>query len=331
LGPTGAGKTVLLEAIAGIAPVRKGTVIVDGEEISRLPPERRGIGLVYQDYALFPHLTVEQNIRFGLRYEKRIGHDESEKRFKKLIAQLNLKDLLHRKPGTLSGGELQRTALARAMIIRPKILLLDEPLSAIDQTFREEIRRELQELHESTDTVFLMVTHDFRDAISLGTKAAVLHRGQIEQTGDILEIYRRPANRFVADFVGMGNILEARFSSDKTTAYAQGLEVLLPAGTALSGGTEYRYIAIRPEEIVLSTHPLDSSMRNHFRGTVTSIRDFGIAYEVRCAVVDGTAGDCTAYKTELVSHVTRGAILELKLEVGREVYLSWKATATHLL
>jgi molybdate/tungstate transport system ATP-binding protein len=367
MGPTGAGKTVLLEAIAGLAPLASGEVLLDGRDISTLPPEKRGIGLVYQDYALFPHLTVEQNIRFGLRYSHRRGLAEdgnessAEAYFHRLTKQLDLEHLLHRKPPTLSGGEAQRAALARALIIRPRLLLLDEPLSALDAAFREEIRKQLRYLHRETGTTFLMVTHDFHDALALGTRAAVIHNGRVEQTGSVREIYRRPASHFVARFVGMGNVLEARIDPSVGIAYAEGLEVVIaPAPREDSGltrglqesgfqesgpqdsepqvsgfrtgetgeekgtGTSVEksgFIAIRPEDIVLSRTALESSMRNHFRGRIESIRDYGIACEVRCRV--GT--------TELISHITRGSLLDLELEEGAEVYLSWKATATHIL
>jgi molybdate/tungstate transport system ATP-binding protein len=367
MGPTGAGKTVLLEAIAGLAPLASGEVLLDGRDISTLPPEKRGIGLVYQDYALFPHLTVEQNIRFGLRYSHRRGLAEdgnessAEAYFHRLTKQLDLEHLLHRKPPTLSGGEAQRAALARALIIRPRLLLLDEPLSALDAAFREEIRKQLRYLHRETGTTFLMVTHDFHDALALGTRAAVIHNGRVEQTGSVREIYRRPASHFVARFVGMGNVLEARIDPSVGIAYAEGLEVVIaPAPREDSGltrglqesgfqesgpqdsesqvsgfrtvetgeekgtGTSVEksgFIAIRPEDIVLSRTALESSMRNHFRGRIESIRDYGIACEVRCRVG----------ATELISHITRGSLLDLELEEGAEVYLSWKATATHIL
>lgn len=343
MGPTGAGKTVLLEAITGLAPLASGKVLLDGRDISTLPPEKRGIGLVYQDYALFPHLTVEQNIRFGLRYSPHgtsSGSEQNEDHeayFHRLTDQLDLGRLLHRKPYTLSGGEAQRTALARALIIRPRLLLLDEPLSALDVSFREEIRNQLRELHRETGTTFLMVTHDFHDALALGTRAAVIHNGRVEQTGSVREIYRRPASHFVANFVGMGNVLEARIDQTAGIARAEGLEVIIPADQVTDGrvtkaaaaATEAGrarsgFIAIRPEDIVLSRKPLKSSMRNHFLGRITTIRDYGIAYEVRCRV--GTPDS-----TELISHITRGSLLDLELEEGSEVYLSWKATATHIL
>lgn len=320
MGPTGAGKTVLLEAIAGIAPIREGAIFIHGKDVSRFPPERRGTGLVYQDYALFPHLTVEQNIRFGIRYTKNAGQLEVEHKFRELAVQLNLEHLLHRKPGTLSGGEAQRTALARAMITAPRLLLLDEPLSAIDQTFREEIRRNLADLHKNSGTTFIMVTHDFRDAISLGSRAAVLQQGKIEQVGEVREIYRRPANRFVAEFVGMGNILKIDVPPRGNPVRAEGLDVQVPETGKIGDGRGH-YIAIRPEDIVLSPRPLTSSMRNRYKGKIVSVRDFGIAYEVRCKVGD----------TELTAHVTRGAVLDLHLGAGREIYLSWKTAATHIL
>lgn len=333
MGPTGAGKTVLLEAIAGLAPLTDGQIKIDGRDVTGLPPEKRGIGLVYQDYALFPHLTVEQNIRFGLKYLKKQGAggkpgisraEHAERHFTHLVELLDLDKILKRKPAGLSGGEAQRTALARALLMEPRLLLLDEPLSALDASFREEIRNRLRSLHRDTGTTFLMVTHDFHDALALGTRAAVIHRGEVEQLGSVREIYRRPATHFVANFVGMGNLLEASYDPALDTITAEGLKIVVPHGLVegiQNGRINIQFIAVRPEDIVLSREALNSSMRNQFSGRIESIRDYGIAYEVRCRVE----------QTEMISHVTRGALLDLELEEGTQVYLSWKATATHVL
>lgn len=332
MGPTGAGKTVLLEAVAGLTPLSKGEIFVDDRKISSIPPEKRGIGLVYQDYALFPHMTVDQNIRFGLRYRGRTGPfqrrgkhhlGEWEQEYHRLVDILDLQNLLHRKPATLSGGEAQRTALARALIMKPQLLLLDEPLSALDTRFREEIRHHLREVHAATETTFLMVTHDFHDALALGTKAAVIHNGRIEQTGHIKEIFRKPATRFVADFVGMVNVIEADIDGERGVAVAGGSEIILMANTVITTEAVRRrqYIAIRPEDIVLSRKELQSSMRNHFWGKINSIQDHGIAYEVHCMLGE----------LELISHVTRGALVDLELEEGMDICVSWKAAAVHIL
>ena len=171
MGPTGAGKTVLLESIAGLVPVKSGTIELAGRDVTDLPPEKRGTGIVYQDYALFPHMSVEENITYAVRYHS-IDKALVKKRLAKLCDDLNIGHLLGRFPSTLSGGEQQRTALARAMMFEPSLLMLDEPLSALDPAFRLEIQELLRKLHETTDITFLMVTHSFSEALSLADRSS---------------------------------------------------------------------------------------------------------------------------------------------------------------
>lgn len=312
MGPTGAGKTVLLEAVAGLTPVRGGSIAIDGRDITWLPPEKRGVGIMYQDYALFPHLTVANNITYGLRY-RRHDREAAKKRFRRLVDDLGIAHLLERHPGTLSGGELQRTALARALIVEPRIVLLDEPLSALDQNFREEIRQLLKQLHRDSDITFLMVTHDFSEALTLATQAAVMNSGKIVQTGTVRDIFQRPGNSFVADFVGMKNIFPATFSDG--IAQVGPLSIEAPTRSSCPGS----WIAIRPEDIVVSPKPLESSMRNSFPGTIRGIVDLGFLYELNVAVLD----------TMFRSHVTKGSAVDLGLDIGTEVQVSFKASAVH--
>ena len=220
MGPTGAGKTVLLEALAGLVPIRGGRILINEKDVTRLPPERRGVGIVYQDYALFPHMSVRDNITYGLRYH-RSSRTRAGQRFRELADLLDIEPLLDRTPGTLSGGELQRVALARALVVSPQVILLDEPLSALDPRFREEVRRALKRLHANSEVTFLMVTHDFTEALSLAERAAIMHNGRIEQEGSIQDIFQRPQTHFVADFVGMKNLFPATFAG--TTALVSDL------------------------------------------------------------------------------------------------------------
>jgi len=317
MGPTGAGKTVLLEAILGIIPLAGGTVRVGGVDVTTRPPERRGVGIVYQDYQLFPHLSVEANIRFGLRYTSAGQTGPTpEQTFARLVDLLGLAALLHRKPETLSGGESQRVALARALVVKPSVVLLDEPLSALDPRFREEVRSGLRRIHEETGTTFLMVTHDFRDALALGKTCAVIHEGVVQQIAPVRDVFRRPATPFVAEFVGMDNILDVEIDAEGKTARSDSLTIHI-AGPAEGNA---RRLAVRPEDIVLSREPVRSSMRNCFPGTVGAIHDHGLA----CAV------HCTVAGTDFISYVTRGALVEMEIERGTPVYISFKATAVHL-
>jgi molybdate/tungstate transport system ATP-binding protein len=313
MGPTGAGKTVLLEAIAGLIPLMNGNIYIGERDITRLPPEKRGISIVYQDYALFPHLTVLENITYGLRFHS-IDTTNAEKRLDRLLEVLNLFVLKQRFPVNLSGGEKQRVALARALMVEPKVLLLDEPLSALDPNFREEVRGALKKLHQSSNTTFLMVTHDFAEVLSLAGRAAVMNNGRIEQTGHVKEIFEKPASPFVADFVGMKNLFEASFH--ETYAMVSGLKIEI--GRIIDPSSNY--LAVRPEDIIISREKFSSSMRNNYSGIITQINNQGFYYEI-------------AVQTKDVSFkglITKGALIELGLEEGIPVYVSFKASAVHV-
>jgi molybdate/tungstate transport system ATP-binding protein len=275
LGPTGAGKTLILESIAGMVPISGGRIRIGGRDVTDLPPERRGIGIVYQDQALFPHLSVIQNIRYGLRYRPKTAGREAE--IDRLVPRLGLQPLLARAVVNLSGGERQRVALARALAVAPEILLLDEPLSALDPNFREEIRDLLKSLHRETGITALMVTHDFAEAHFLATRTAVISGGRIEQVGPVTDVFRRPVSPAVAAFVGMKNIFEARF--DGGTAKTGPLEL------TLSGVVDSlrRFVAVRPEDLEVGLGPPDAGRNglNRFSGKVTRIDHQGVFCEIR--------------------------------------------------
>jgi len=312
MGPSGAGKTILLEAIAGLVPVKSGRIKVAGQDITQLPPERRGISIVYQDYALFPHLTVANNIRYGLRFQK-IKKGEGDQRLDQLLKLLNLQHLANRSPETLSGGEQQRVAMARALIVNPRILLLDEPLSALDPRLREEFRLVLKRLQQQSTATILMVTHDFAEALALGHQGAIINAGRIEQSGSMEELFQRPQSTLVADFVGMKNLFAVTILGE--TARIKDLQIQLGHSHDQGEG----FIAIRPEDIVLSTKQLQSSMRNSFQGRIKQIISQGFYYEVH-VTVDGVS---------FCALVTKGALLEMDLREEKEIYLFFKSTAIH--
>jgi molybdate/tungstate transport system ATP-binding protein len=273
LGPTGAGKTLVLEAIAGIIPITGGHIFVKGRDITHLPPDQRGIGIVYQDYALFPHLSVLDNITYGLRYHK-ADPQESGKRVEKLMVQLGIKALAQRSIQHLSGGEKQRVSLARALAVNPSVLLLDEPLSALDPNFREEIREVLKKLHKRLETTFLMVTHDFAEAMFLGQRTAIINRGKIEQIGSVSEVFKKPSTPFVAEFVGMKNIFPAVFNG--TMAMVDGLELQIESlPTGLEG-----YVAIRPEDVLIKNDINFKNNINVFQGKVLDVANRGPYHEI---------------------------------------------------
>jgi len=321
----GAGKTVLLETIAGLHRPRKGRILLAGEDVTHAPPERRGIGFVYQDYVLFPHLSVAGNIGFGLKM-RGIDRSTIKERVAATSRLLGIEHLLHRMPGTLSGGEAQRVALARALIVEPRLLLLDEPLSALDPETRQALQRELRRIHQERDTTTIHVTHDFEEAVALGDRIAVLkedrvadsrREGWIVQVGTPEEIFRRPANEFVARFVGVRNIFRGEaYPAEDGYKLISLDEVEIAAVTELEGPV---HVSIRPEDIVLSREPLVSSARNAFRGWIAGISDRGTIVYVTIRV-----------PPDFVCIITRRSLEEMELKEGMWVHIAFKASAVHV-
>ena len=314
LGPTGAGKTVVLESAIGIIPITNGHVIINGKDVTRLPPEERGIGIVYQDFALFPHLTVYENITYGLRYH-RINGKEPGKNLSFIIKRLSLDPLLQRLILNLSGGEKQRVALARALAVDPSVLLLDEPLSALDPNFREDIREIIKRLHIETGITVLMVTHDFTEAHFLAQNAAVINNGRIEQIGSIAEVFHRPATPFVAEFVGMKNIFPAIFNGNK----AQTGKLEIKTNSHINGSK--KYIAIRPEDIHVSMDKQSPPERNSIKGTVSKILNHGFY----CDVSIKTKG------IKFASIVPTNLIINLNLKEGQKVNMWFDPDDVHVM
>ncbi len=273
LGPTGAGKTVVLESVIGLISIEKGRIYINNKEVTNLPPEKRGIGIVYQDHALFPHLTVYENIIYGLRYHK-VNGKEPGKNLRFIIDRLSLVPLLKRSVKYLSGGEKQRVALARALAVDPSVLLLDEPLSALDPNFREDIREILKKLHVETGITVLMVTHDFTEAHFLAQRTAVINNGRIEQTGSIAEVFHHPSTPFVAEFVGMKNIFPAIFNGN--TAKINDLTIHTNSDNNVSN----QYVAIRPEHIRISKNKGSVNRCNMLEGTVSKVLNQGFYCDV---------------------------------------------------
>lgn len=319
LGPSGAGKSLLLETIAGFYIPDSGRIELNGRDITELPPERRGIAMVYQDYMLFPNMDVAENIAYGL---KRRGMDEREvrKETEKAAELLGIRDILHRNPLTLSGGEAQRVALARAMVIRPALLLLDEPTGSLDATLQKEMRRELLRLHRELGGMVIHITHSRDEAISLADRIAVMFDGEIEQVGEPAEIFRRPKNRRVADFVGVENIFEAiyRRGEGGATAVTENFSISIP-DMGIEDGKRIM-VSVRPEEILLSRERLKSSARNCIDGRITEMHDMATFVEI---TVD--AGE------PFLVHITPQALEEMQITAGSSVYLSFKATSVNVM
>jgi len=316
LGPTGAGKTVLLETIAGLYQPCKGQILLGGNDITAVPPERRGIGFVYQDYMLFPHMNVAKNIAFGLRL-RGIDHKTVEERVCAFSQLLGIDHLLHRSPRTLSGGEQQRASLARALVVEPQLLLLDEPLSALDPETREGLQRELARIHGELGTTILHVTHDFEEAITLGERIAVLNNGRVVQVGSAEDIFRKPNSEFVAHFVGTRNIFRGKIRSEDTRHKVLCLdEVDVAVVTDLVGDA---HGSVRPEDIIISRESLRSSALNCFRGHIIDIAD-------RVSIVYVTV----RVPPDFVCIITKRSLEEMMLKEGQEVHITFKASAVHV-
>ena len=289
IGPTGAGKSVLVEAIAGLSPVASGRIRMDGRDITHTPPESRGLGIVYQDHALFPHLSVRDNIAFGPRLH-RLPIPEIRRRLERLADALDLGAILDRRIRGLSGGECQRVALARALIVQPSVLILDEPLSSLDPRFRYEVHALLKRLHEEEGITFIIVSHDFEEVLFLAQRVALIRQGRVEQTGPCETVFHRPATAFAASFVGMGNVFAARFDAEGARFDGVSLPVVPPNGGC-------GHVAIRPEDIVVTPHGVSVRDAARLDGTVEGVVRRGAYLEVR--VRAGT--------TAFIAHVpTRG-------------------------
>ncbi|MEA1904857.1 MAG: ABC transporter ATP-binding protein, partial [Candidatus Hadarchaeota archaeon] len=288
-----------------------------GRDITELPPEERGIGFVYQDYSLFPHLTIEENVRFGLDLRK-VPRPKAGKKVREVMRLLDISGLAKRYPSTLSGGEQQKTALARALVLDPKVLLLDEPLSAVDAQTRKRLRGELKRIHGHSGVTTVHVTHDHEEATLLGDRIGVMSAGEIIQVGKPDEIFRKPKSEFVADFVGVENILEGR-----TTARGGITRVDVGGGVVIEAIGERRgevKVCIRPEDIIVAKRPIKSSGRNLLKGRVTEVSDRGTT--VRLRVDTGR---------DFVVTITKKSFTDMKLKIGSRVYLAFKASAVHLI
>ncbi len=278
LGPSGSGKTTILMTIAGFTQPTEGSILVDGRDITALPPEKRNFGMVFQGYALFPHLTVAGNVGFPLRV-RGIGGGEAEAKIKKALDLVQLGHLADRLPRQLSGGQQQRVALARALVFDPYVLLLDEPLSALDKKLRADLQWELKAIHERIGTTFVYVTHDQEEALSMSDRIAILNDGRIAQLGSPNDLYERPASRFVADFLGKSNFIEGEVVDHDPSGfrYRVGGIDLHQSGEAGAGRV---LVALRPEKI--EVHPTEpEGPANRIAGRLTSWNYYGTSFQLR--------------------------------------------------
>lgn len=316
VGPTGAGKTLLLELLLGIHRPDSGRVFLDGNDVTELPPEKRGIGMVYQDYLLFPHLDVSRNLAFGLRYQK-CSAEQARGRILNVAELLGIAHLLHRYPYTLSGGEKQRVAIGRALVTEPRLLLLDEPLSALDRGTASRLRAELKSLHSTKKLTVVHVTHDLSEARQMGGPIALINQGRLDALGTADELLRRPPTVFAANFFGAVNLYKAEEVQKTESGMRVGAGPVV-ADAPLIDGTVY--LMIHPDEVILL--PSSAEGANHLRGEVTALTDEGhyVAVQLR---VSGLPAPLTAYVSR---HVVRSQGLELGAVVTADV-----ARAIHIL
>jgi len=316
VGPSGAGKTVILEAIAGLHRPDQGRILLRGEEVTSLPPEKRGVGLVYQDFSLFPHMSVIDNIGYGLRVQG-MGGSDARREVAGLLDEFGIAHLANRYPGTLSGGEKQRVALARAVAVKPDILLLDEPLSALDPVTQERFIHDLQRLNREDGLTIVQVTHSRREVRLLATRMAVIIDGCLMEEGDAGVVLNAPRSREVASFVGIENILDG-----VVVKRAGGHAVVDIGGLVLEAVTdapagEAVTLCIRSDDIAPGT---PGDLGNSVAGVVVRVVESGPIAEVRV--------DCGV---ELIAAMTRRAARDLCLAPGIPVTLSIEAAAIHVI
>ncbi|WP_297508919.1 tungstate ABC transporter ATP-binding protein WtpC [Thermococcus sp.] len=312
LGPSGAGKTVLLEVIAGLITPDSGRILLNRVDVTEWPPEKRGLAYVPQSYALFPNMSVYDNIAFGLKLRK-LPKAEIERRVRGIVEVLGIENLLKRKPGTLSGGEQQRVALARALVIEPPLILLDEPFANLDVQTRGRLINEMKRWRKELGFTALHVTHSFEEAVSLGDRVGVMLDGRLVQVGDVRDVFSRPKCERVARFLGFENIIEGTASGRKLRV--NGIEIELP----VEADGKVR-VGLRPEDVIIFTQPMKTSVRNVLRARVEGVEELGPVVRLRL----------NASGLSISAFITRSSLIELGISAGKEVYAGFKASALHV-
>jgi len=319
LGPSGCGKTTTLNLIGGFIPLSSGDLLIEGRTVKDLPPHKRNVNTVFQSYALFPHMTVAQNVAFGLRMEK-LSKADIARRTDEYLELVGLSGLSARLPAQMSGGQQQRVALARALAKRPAVLLLDEPLGALDLKLRKQMQTELARIHRQVGTTFVFVTHDQEEALSMATQIAIMANGTVLQQGSPREVYDRPANRFVADFVGDTNFVEGtvRRDGDRVVFDVEG-SIVEVQGDAVPGPAT---MMIRPEFLALRQP--DAAGVPGLPGRVVNVAFLGNHTRITVATA---AGDMVVVRP----HGTRDSTADTQRELGEEVCVWWRTENAALI
>jgi putrescine transport system ATP-binding protein len=326
LGESGSGKTTLLRLVAGFEPPTSGEIWMNGERMDALPPYRRRVNTVFQHYALFPHLSVQENVAYGLQVTG-VAAAEISLRVADALRMVKMHEYAATRPAKLSGGQQQRVALARALVNRPQLLLLDEPLSALDANLRKQMQGELKSLQRELGITFLFVTHDQDEAMALSTRIAVMNRGQVVQVGTPSEIYEFPQNRFVADFIGTTNLFEGTVSGTEpghliVRSAEAGCDLIVDEVGRFGSGQRV-WVALRPEKIRLSKEPIAGSRFNQIKGMVWELGYLGNRSTYRIKTDTGKLVTVFAQNDRRTS--------EWSIDWSDEVYLSWTANCAVVL
>jgi len=316
LGPSGCGKTTLLRMISGLESMTSGQIMIGGEDMAHTPPNKRPTNMVFQSYAVFPHMTVEQNVAYGLKVTG-VPADETRRRVGEALEMVKLSHLAARKPDQMSGGQRQRVALARALVKRPKVLLLDEPLSALDAKLREDMRLELTRLQETVGITFIIVTHDQDEALSMASRIAVMDKGAVQQIATPAELYEHPKSRFVADFIGKVNLIDAKVLGQKgkvLNCEAKGLgKIEVSSDKQVGSGVA---IAVRPEKLKITTaEPMSSAIR--LQGKVRDVAYYGDTSHI---LIEGKDGLDLSVNVQNDTRLGGAGV-----ERGQKVWVHWAA------
>lgn len=320
LGPSGCGKTTTLRIIAGLEQATTGTVFLEGRDVTQTPPEKRPVNTVFQNYALFPHMNVFQNIAYGLRVQK-VSKQEQERRVREALALVRLSGYEKRMPSQLSGGQRQRVAIARAVVLQPKILLLDEPLGALDLKLRQEMQKELKQLQQQLGITFIYITHDQEEALNMSSRIVIMRSGIVEQIGTPEDVYERPQTLFAADFIGQSNLLEgvvAKADGQTLVLDVNGVQLpALPTETFSPKAGQKAVLCLRPQRIRYGTEPQHGM---ELQGVIRSKEYAGGMQHTQIALSD----------TLVLNAVSQSAELD-SLPVGSSVYVGWSVRHAPIL
>ena len=328
LGGSGCGKTTLLRMLAGFETPSSGSILIDGINMTDVPPYERPVNMMFQSYALFPHMTVERNVAYGLRRDG-VARSEIDQRVDEMLAMVELTQFRRRKPHQLSGGQKQRVALARALIKQPKMLLLDEPLAALDKRLREQTQYELMNLQERLGVTFVVVTHDQEEAMTLSTRIAVMDAGRFQQIGTPTEIYEFPNSRLVANFIGNANMFEGRVTENGTDHVVveskdPSCNFYIDHGMSIAEGSKV-WVALRPEKIKITKQAPSDSATNSIRGMVSDIGYLGGTSTYRVLIGDQRIVEITS------PNLNRPKDGNPPIDWDEEVYLSWEPSSSVVL